>query len=214
MHLVTTALIICNGAPPPPAFVRRCARGADLVIAADGGADTARQCSVRPDVIIGDFDSVNPSTLRRFSTSTILHMPQQDNTDLEKALEYAVARGIHRAVIVGADGNRIDFTLSNLMVFWKYGKRIALECAGPGWRALPVGRSATMKARCGTIVSLIPFGTCQGIALRGLQYPLTNATMRNGDTGISNVVRRSPFRVSVRRGNMLLVMLDPPRRRR
>jgi thiamine pyrophosphokinase len=211
---MTTALIICSGAAPPRAFVRRCGRAVDIVIAADGGADTARQCGVRPDVIIGDFDSVNPSTLRRFSTSTILHVPRQDTTDLEKALEYAVARGIDRAVIIGADGNRIDFTLGNLTVFWKYGKRIALECAGPGWRALPVGRSTTMKAGRGTIVSLIPFGTCHGITLRGLQYPLTNATMRNGETGISNVVRRSPFRVSLRRGNMLMVMLDPPKRRR
>ena len=65
-----------------------------------------------------------------------------------------------------------------------------------------------MKTRVGTTVSLIPYGDCSGITLKGLRYPLKNATMRVGEIGASNVVRRSPFTVVVKRGKMLLILLD------
>jgi thiamine pyrophosphokinase len=83
---------------------------------------------------------------------------------------------------------------------------------GDGWMALPVGRSRTLKAPIGTTVSLIPFGSCSGITLLGLRYPLANATMNVGGIGVSNVVRSSPFSVRVRKGNMLLIMLEKHRR--
>ena len=75
--------------------------------------------------------------------------------------------------------------------------------------ALPAGRAVKVSARKGTTVSLIPFGRCTGITLKGLQYPLNNATMRVGEIGVSNAVVRSPFSIQVRNGRMLLIIFDP-----
>jgi thiamine pyrophosphokinase len=63
-----------------------------------------------------------------------------------------------------------------------------------------------MRARVGTTVSLIPFGVCKGVTLRGLQYPLHNASMEVGEIGVSNIVTASPFRVEVKKGKMLLIV--------
>ncbi|MRR37824.1 hypothetical protein EG829_24885, partial [bacterium] len=57
-------------------------------------------------------------------------------------------------------------------------------------------------------VSLVPFGPCGGITLRGLRYPLTNASMKVGEIAVSNVVVRSPFSVTVRRGRLLIIVIN------
>ncbi|MBI4535211.1 MAG: thiamine diphosphokinase, partial [Ignavibacteriae bacterium] len=184
----------------------RLARSSVFIIAADGGANICRKLGLKPNVIIGDLDSLKVSTRHFFSSSTIIQITRQDNTDLEKALDYSLARKIRRITIIAATGKRLDFTLGNLSVFWNYTSRKALQFVGDGWLAQPVGRSFIAKAALGTIVSLIPFGTCSGVTLRGLRYSLTNATMRIGEIGVSNVVVKSPFSVHVKKGNMLAVL--------
>ena len=214
---MSSALVLCNGEPPSPSFARSVARTVDRIVAADGGANIARAIGLRPDIIIGDLDSMTRSTRRHFRDVLTLHVARQDNTDLEKALDYLAADRVHEVTILGATGNRIDFTLGNFSALWTYAAFMEVRIAGEGWYALPVGRKRTVRARIGTTVSLIPCGSCDGITLRGLEYPLTNASMRVGETGLSNVVRQSPFTVRVKRGAMLLVILQDivrkPRRR-
>jgi thiamine pyrophosphokinase len=207
-------LVICNGVSPSRRLVRGLASLADRVIAADGGANTARARGIRADAIIGDMDSVLPSTLRHFRRSAVLRVARQDNTDLEKALDVLSAEGNKEVVVIGAEGGRLDFTLANLSVLWKYVHRLEVTFRGDGWKAIAVGRTLVGKAVRGTTASLIPFGRCSGITLRGLQYGLTNASMGPGDVGVSNVVVSSPFRIRVRNGNMLLVLLDRSDRRK
>lgn len=207
-------LVICNGAPPPRRLVRDLASLADRVIAADGGANTARACGVRPDAIIGDLDSVLPSTLRYFRTSAVLRVARQDNTDLEKVLDVLAAEGNKDVVVIGAEGGRLDFTLANLSVLWKYVNRLRVAFRGDRWQAIPVGRTLVGRAARGTTASLIPFGRCSGITLRGFRYGLTNASMGAGEVGVSNVVVSSPFSIRVRTGHMLLILLDRSLRRR
>jgi thiamine pyrophosphokinase len=184
------------------------AREAALVVAADGGANIARRYGIKPDIIIGDLDSVSRATLRFFLSSTILYVNRQDNTDLEKALDLLAARNIREVVIIGGTGKRIDFTLGNLSVMWAYTSFVDITFIGDGWKAIPVGRKKVVKTKIGTTVSLIPFEDCSGITLKGLRYPLTNATMRVGEIGVSNVVRNFPFTVVVKRGKMMLILLD------
>lgn len=201
-----TALLLCNGEPPPRRLLRRLAKEADFVVCADGGANAARVRGVKPDLIIGDLDSVSPGTRRFFRDVPLIRVSRQDNTDLEKALEYLRSKRINSVVIAGATGRRLDMTLANLSVVWNYTRRMEITCVGEGWTAIPVTGILTMRARRGTIVSLVPFGACSGITLTGLRYPLRNARMRVGQTGVSNVVTRSPFRVTVNRGRMMVVV--------
>ncbi|HUI64385.1 MAG TPA: thiamine diphosphokinase [Bacteroidota bacterium] len=199
-------LLICNGEAPSRSLLRRLAREADLVVAADGGANAARQYAVRPDVIIGDLDSARAGTLRQFRKSTILRVSRQDNTDLEKALDYLSAHAGAAVAIVGATGGRIDFTLANLSVFWNYIPGLDIRFLGDSWQAMPVRGTLKLRARVGTTVSLVPFTPCSGITLRGLKYGLHNAEMRPGEIGVSNVAVARTFGVQVLKGRMLLVI--------
>lgn len=200
-------LLLCNGEPPSRGLLKRLAAMADTFVAADGGANAALRAGLKPDVVIGDLDSILVRTRKALSRSRVIRVRRQDNTDLEKALDYISAHCPGEVAIAGATGGRIDFTLGNLSVFWNYTGALSMTFVGDGWRAFPVGKRKTVGARPGSTVSLVPFGRCSGITLRGLKYTLTNAVMRPGEIGVSNVVARSPFTVSVRRGMMLLVIL-------
>lgn len=203
-------LLFCNGEPPTRSLVRKLAAGAELIVAADGGANIARRLGIRPHLIVGDLDSIAPATRRYFLASEprsqLIHVARQDNTDLEKALDVLLRKKVTRVLLLAATGRRIDHTLGNLSVIWRYSGRMEIVCAGDGWSALPVGRVRRVHVKVGTVMSLIPFGPCSGITLSGLQYPLRNAAMRVGEIGLSNVVVKSPFTVRVNRGNMLMIV--------
>lgn len=207
-HRLQSAFLLCNGEVPSRKLARRLARSADYIVAADGGANAARQLGIRPQTIVGDLDSVRTTTISRFPDALVVRIRRQDNTDLEKALDFIAAQRVRRVTISGITGKRIDFTLANFSVLWRYTSRLDLTIAGDGWMAFPVRGRIVLKARKGTTVSIVPFGRCEGVTLSGLKYPLRNASLKIGDIGVSNVAVRSAFSVKLRRGHILVFILD------
>jgi thiamine pyrophosphokinase len=202
-----TTLLICNGEPPSRVLLRRMRRRADRLVVADGGANTVRSLGITPDLILGDLDSVTRATRRAFARVPTIHIPSQNNTDLEKALDHCAAEGDSAVIIAGATGKRIDMTLANLSVCWHYCSTMQICFVGEDWYAIPLDGTRAFTAPPGTTVSLIPFGTCTGVTLRGLKYPLIDGALRAGDVAVSNVVRGTRFSVTVKRGNLLVIVL-------
>jgi len=87
----------------------------DLFIAADSGADHLLDSGVLPQLVVGDFDSISPQARRKFAPQ-LVHVAEQDSTDLEKALSRAQA-----PVIIGAGflGGRIDHSFAAFSVLAK-----------------------------------------------------------------------------------------------
>ena len=100
-------------------------------------------------------------------------------------------------------------TLATLSVCWRYVSVLDVLIAGEGWYAVLLRGTRMFEAPRGTRVSLLPFGRCSGITLRGLRFPLVNGTLRVGEVAVSNVVRSRRFSVTVRRGNLLVVVFAP-----
>ena len=133
-----TALLLCNG-EPPSCNVLLAARVTGLLVAADGGANYAPALGLEPDLIIGDLDSVKPSILRRFTKTGIIRVRRQDNTDMEKALDYLRGHDVGRVFLLGATGRRMDMTLANLTVIWRYVPFMESSLSGPDGMRSPSG---------------------------------------------------------------------------
>lgn len=202
-----TTLLICNGEPPSRGLVRRMLTRADRMVAADGGANAVRAVGLVPDLILGDLDSVTPATRRVFAKVPTIRIPSQDNTDLEKALDHCAAEGDTAMIIAGATGRRLDMTLANLSVCWHYLPDMDICFVGEDWYAVPITATRKFTAPSGTTVSLVPFGTCSGVTLRGLRYPLVEGTLRTGDVAVSNVVRGRSFSVNIKHGRLMVLVL-------
>ncbi len=200
-----TAAIIANGTPPPVPVIRAAVKSAGLIVCADGGANLARKLRIRPDVILGDMDSVLPAAKAYFRGVPFLLIPDQESTDLEKAIDFCIRRHIVSAHLIAVTGDRLDHTTGSLGCFKRFGARIALTISDTAGTVSMIRGSVTIAARRGERLSLIPLERCTGVTTRNLAYPLRNETLELGvREGISNEVTAGRVGISVRSGILLL----------
>ncbi len=197
-------LLIGNGERVSPAYLRTLAAQADYVLAVDGGADAALQAHVTPHGVIGDLDSVSPRAKKALA-GNILHIATQENTDLEKALRWAVKHRATHLTLVGFVGNRWDFSVGNLLTLATWARKLKLCITGETWNIYPLAKSAQLVCTPGKRLSLIPVKPCTSVTLSGCKYPLRGENLRPGTTRtLSNVTRANRVRISFTRGLMLV----------
>jgi thiamine pyrophosphokinase len=206
------AVILANGLPPKKELLLNQLKEEAFLICADGGANTAAKLGLRPDLIIGDLDSILASTVRTFSKIRTRRMGDQNSTDLEKALAWAVRGGYTDIVVMGATGGRLDHLTGNLSALGKFARKARVAFVDNFGELSAVGSELVLDVPAGTTVSLIPLSRCEGIVTSGLKWELRNGTLEMGvRDGISNVVMASPATISVRRGTLLLYRIRPQR---
>src|SRR5262245_27513563 len=110
-------VIIANAPTLDIAPYRRAIDAANCVIAAHGGAVPLRDAERLPHLVIGDMDSLDPTTLEVLSRRGVevrRYPREKDETDLELALLYAAELGATTIDVLGALGGRWDHTLANV----------------------------------------------------------------------------------------------------
>ncbi len=212
------AVIIANGIPPDQEMVHRwmqpdrVAAGMTVhLICADGGARTALALGLKPEVVVGDLDSLDEklqAQLQSLGCRLVVYPPEKDWTDLELALKLAAAEGATQVVVMGALGGRLDQELANvLLLLLPELADIPTLIVDERQELFVTRREATVVGQPGDVVSLIPLGgAAQGIVTEGLSYPLRHETLVSGPArGISNVMTSTLARVTLREGALLVV---------
>jgi thiamine pyrophosphokinase len=226
--LLNRIVIFANGELPDLEAARAVVQPTDTIIAADGGAKHCRALGLTPHVVIGDFDSLSPADLAALGaagTRIIRHPARKEQTDLELALDLALAEGAKDILILGALGGRWDQTLANVLLLirsdrWRVSRQQATKVAttnvrvrlldgmqeisllrGPGELAL--------TGDAGDTVSLIPIGgDARGITTSGLEYPLRGENLIFGSTrGISNVMMAGQATISLTEGLLVCTVI-------
>lgn len=182
----------------------------DKIIAADKGLLYAEQLGIRPDFILGDFDSCPEETLERFKEEKIMILPREkDDTDTEIAMEQAVSMGAKKVTVLGSTGTRLDHVLGNmgqLVYALKHGVEAYIVDDHNRIRAADRPLKLEKKEQFGDYVSLIPVGTVTGVTLHGFYYPLNNDTLVFHETwGISNELVDETGIIEMKDGILLVV---------
>jgi thiamine pyrophosphokinase len=211
------ALILADGSVPEPAALERAwpgwDEGIDLVIAADGGARHAPALGRAIDLWVGDGDSLGMAgieALRAAGVPVELAPVDKDESDTELAILAAAAAGATRVTILGAlGGRRIDHGLANvwLLAHPALGRRSGCLLDDRSRIHLLAAGHHDLGGRIGDLVSLFPFGgDAEGVATRGLRYPLSDEPLRSGSSrGLSNVREAADAGIDVRAGKVLVV---------
>ena len=179
----------------------------DLLIAADGGYDTASKNSLLPDIVLGDFDSLGFVP----SGENVVCLPtQKDDTDTLAAVKIGLNKGFKSFYIYGALGGRIDHTLANIQTL-----SFIAEKGGKGFLVgdnevvtLIKNSTLTLSYQNSGIVSVFAYGgAAEGVSIKGLSYEIFDAQLEPSfPLGVSNEFCGKPASITVNDGALLIVL--------
>ncbi len=188
----------------------------DLVIAVDGGYMYCRVLEITPDVIIGDFDSLEEpyaSEVRKMkgseSACVIRLEREKDDTDTMAAIRYGLQAGCQEFHLYAAMGGRLEHTIANLqsLLFLKQN-----GAKGYLWDAFSMttvicNESISFRKSMEGILSVFAMnGDAKGVTETGLKYKLQDAVLENSfPKGISNEFIGEEATVSVKDGSLLVL---------
>lgn len=183
-------------------------RGADLIVAADGGTAHLERWGIAPHVLVGDLDSLAPGARARVAGLPVeRHPAAKDKSDTELAVERAIASGADEVVLVGAlGGPRADHALANVLLLAS-DPRLRIVRGTVSLRVVRGGARAEIDRPAGEVVTLLAIGgDASGVTTEGLRYPLRGETLRLGSSrGLSNEVTSRPAAVGLAAGALLVI---------
>lgn len=203
------ALIIANGAECHPELLGQLLEWSPWVVVLDSAIERVLQYNIKVDVLLGDFDrDFDPSVyLDSQFPLEIVHAPDQNKTDLEKAFDYLIEKGFPAVNVVWATGKRADHTMINLTTLATYRDQLKVVIHDDHSKVHLLPRSFKKWYPAGTKLSLIPLGMAEGITTQNLQYPLKNDSLQLGyRNGNSNAVLQDGLVcITHERGDLLLM---------
>jgi thiamine pyrophosphokinase len=203
------ALIIANGLECNTELLGQLLEWSPYVIVLDSAMERVIDLGIKVDVLLGDFD-------RNFDTQfykethfpiEIVHTPDQNKTDLQKAFDFLIEKG-HKAVnVVWATGKRADHTLNNLSTLASYRNELKIVLFDDHSKVFLLSNSFKKWYPKDAIISLIPLGKVDDITTENLFYPLQNESLELGyRTGSSNhVIEDGVVTITHQKGNLLLI---------
>ncbi len=182
--------------------------GNDFILCADNGYTHAVNAGITPDLVIGDFDSINsdkvPENLR-------LRVPaEKDDTDTMLCIRYALKKGAKECLLLGGMGGRFDHTVSNLQALafaHSQGMQIIM-CDEFDSAFFLEGEELKLKKQEGFALSLFAYSAqCTGVTITGVKYPLKDAELTNSfPLGVSNEFIDEEAHISVKTGLLLVIL--------
>ena len=201
-------LIVANGDWPEQFNFKRIFDDYSQIIALDGAANRLIEQGHLPDVIIGDFDSIEPSVLKdcKERGSQIVVDANQEQSDVSKGLIWAHEHHPSSQIyLIGIEIGRYDHHLAGYSALFECQSSAILLL--DGWEALRIDSTPReVQVREGGLFSLIPFGIVTGVKLQGCRYPLDNETLSSGTRGVSNKAVGSVITASAQSGDLLLLI--------
>lgn len=203
------ALIIANGASCSFELLGQLLEWSPIVIVLDNAIERVLQLDIKVDVLLGDFDDdFNPEIYKEKQFPLeIIHTPNQDKTDLEKAFDYLIEKG-HKAVnVVWATGKRVDHTITNITNIVSYRNKLKIVILDDHSKVFLLPNKFEKWYPANTPISLIPIGKVSGITTENLFYPLNNEELTIGyRTGSSNHVSKDGIvKIEHSEGDLLLM---------
>ncbi|MEK9143426.1 MAG: thiamine diphosphokinase [Patescibacteria group bacterium] len=180
----------------------------NYIIGVDRGAYWLIGNSVIPNIVIGDFDSVNAREFQmiKHKVKRVKEYPKKKNfTDMELAVDHAISLHPKEVIIYGSIGSRLDHTIGNIQLLERLHDVGVIRDRNNEVRIIS-GRTTVRKDARYQYISLLPITETIEVSLIGFLYDVSHARIRRGQTlGISNEIREDEATINIHSGKALVI---------
>jgi len=201
-------IILANGQPPKKfVFDFLNQNGYNFLICVDGGANSALKLDLIPDYIIGDLDSIRTDVYDYFfDKCKIKQIKRQNDTDVEKCLNFAINKNFKEAVLLGVTGDRLDHSFGNLGLLLKFFTKIKIKVIHQKSLLCAYKGNIKLKTRPGETISIYGIDSKTKIISTGLKYPLKNISLPFGKKeSTSNVAIDNEVKLKIKNGIIFVI---------
>jgi thiamine pyrophosphokinase len=179
-------LLWLNSNAPSRKLISQLADDVDIVAGVDGGYDRALECGFVPDMVIGDLDSVQSSCegIQR------VPIPDQESSDLVKAITYLKEAGYDEFEVVGIEGGLESHQLGvwGALVDAPEGVVIRLHTdRSEIIRINPNSPPFRVGVPIGSVFSVFALQDCQAVTVEGGKWNLKEEGLKLSTKGLHNV---------------------------
>ena len=205
------AVVVSSGSIIDYSYYDKFFDKAGFIVCADGGAAHLKKMGFIPDVLVGDFDSIDTEHLQYYREKKveIFKYPKEKNmTDTELAEDVAIDRGCRDIVIIGGTGTRLDHMLSNIFLLKKILDRGVIgRVVNEHNEIFLTADSVEVVAQEGYSLTLLPLTEkVEGITTKALYYPLRGETIEMGSSrGVSNKFVADKAQISITSGILAVI---------
>lgn len=201
--------VIIAGSPEADVdFIAKQVKDCNYLICADKGYEYAKRAKVKPDLIVGDFDSYNGELPNDCEIITL--DSHKDDTDLLHCIEVALSRDYDDFAILAATGGRFDHTFANISTLMYLGKKGAsgeIISEKESIRFLKVGEYNFDNCK-GKTFSVFPFACDKvNVSYIGTEYCADKLDLTAEDAmGISNIFVSDKASIKINYGNAIFII--------
>ncbi len=184
----------------------------DYVICADGGANHLVKVGLRPDLVIGDLDSIEEETLKYLYKANVevsKFPKEKDYTDTELAIKYLINKKVNEIIFMGVIGSRLDHTLANILLLKTLlDKGVQGKIIGDSNVVYITDEKMVLKKEKNSFVSVVPMDNEGAIVtLEGFKYETIEEKFSFSSTyGISNQIVEEKGTIKIHKGICLVIV--------
>ena len=187
-------------------YIKSCLDKKDFLIYCDSGLKHLDNLNLKPNLIVGDFDSYKNPNL---DIETIVLPCEKDDTDTIYAVKEGVKRGFNEFLLIGVIGARLDHTLANVCIlnFLNCLRKKAVIIDDYSEMEIVDNIEVEVTKDFSYFSLLNIFGKAKGISIKNAKYSLKNAKITTDyQYAISNeVIKGQTATIKVKKGKLLLV---------
>ena len=205
-------LIVAGGVKPKDEVIKYYSKKCELIIGVDKGCNYLFEAKVKPQYIVGDFDSSNLDIIDEIVKQGVVkykYQCEKNFTDSEEAFELAISKGAKIIEFLGATGDRFDHTLGNLGLLLKALKSgVYAEIVDDRNRMFLINRNTVIKRDDKyKYVSFLAYNNrIEEFSIRNAKYLLDKYSLEIGDSRtVSNEFIDDEIALELSNGSILVV---------
>ena len=178
-------ILVLNGKLPKKADLCVFLQKYNKIVCADGATNQVIQSNIKPDLIMGDLDSIEKTVLEEYKEN-VVKLINQNYNDFQKILFWLKKKKYKKLDIIGMEGKRIDHLIGNFNIILKEVANFDLTIFSEFGIFYTVQKKRIFKKCKKKYFSLFSSSKNNKITTKGLKFKLDNKSLKNLEEGTLN----------------------------